>query len=186
MKRFVTACLTALLFVAFPPRLAHADDASRRAKVVELFEAMHLDQMMAQMMPMVLNQTRTMMQQQVGTSLPPEQQAKVDALQTKLFAVIEDEMSWPKLEPAMIDLYAETYTESEIDGILVFYRSPAGQAMLAKTPQLAARSVEMTQGRMQAVMPKVQKIVMDFLKENAPGASGEKGQGSSQALPPAR
>ncbi len=173
-----------MLLLAAPVRLAHADDSSRRAKVAELFQVMHLDQMRSQMMPMVLNQTRAMAEQQIGTSLTPDQKQKLANLQDRMFAVVQEEMSWPKLEPQMTDIYAETYTESEIDGILAFYRSPAGQAMLAKTPQLATRSMEITQNRMQAVMPQIQKIIADFVKENTPATSDGKGkQGSASEQP---
>lgn len=184
MKRLLVSCFAAVLLLAVPGRLAHADDASRRAKVAELFEVMHLDQMMSQMMPMVMNQARAMMEQQMGTSLTDDQKQKLAELQDRVSAVVQEQMSWPKLEPEMIDVYAETYTEPEIDGILAFYRSPAGQAMLAKTPQLATRSMAITQSRMQVVMPQIQKIIADFVKENTPAATGGKAHPSSTATQP--
>jgi hypothetical protein len=43
----------------------------------------------------------------------------------------------PKMIDALTTVYAQVYTEAELTGILDFYRSQAGQAMVAKAPQLA-------------------------------------------------
>ena len=34
--------------------------------------------------------------------------------------------------PDLVKLYSDAYSENELDGILAFYRTPAGRAMLAK------------------------------------------------------
>ena len=40
----------------------------------------------------------------------------------------------PDLMNAMASLYAKTFTAQEMRDVLTFYRSPSGQAMLAKLP----------------------------------------------------
>jgi len=45
--------------------------------------------------------------------------------------VIRREMSWEKLEPVYIKLYRETCTQGELDGMLAFYKSDAGKAVVA-------------------------------------------------------
>ena len=58
----------------------------------------------------------------------------------------------------MVTLYVSTYSEPEIDGILAFYKSPAGTAMLAKTPELATRSLAISQDRMKVLQPELQDL----------------------------
>jgi len=41
-------------------------------------------------------------------------------------------MSWEAMKPEFIKLYDDTYTEDEISGILLFYQSAPGQAMLTR------------------------------------------------------
>lgn len=42
----------------------------------------------------------------------------------------------PRLIDAQASLYASVYSLSELRGLVTFYRSPTGQAMIAKMPQL--------------------------------------------------
>jgi hypothetical protein len=60
---------------------------------------------------------------------------------------------FPDLQRAMARGYAENYSEQELTDILAFYKSPSGQAMIAKAPQLM-------QGVMASVlnmMPEIQR-----------------------------
>jgi hypothetical protein len=48
---------------------------------------------------------------------------------------------------------------TELDGILQFYRSPAGKAMLAKTPELAEKWMAISKKCMEELAPKIQELV---------------------------
>ena len=48
-----------------------------------------------------------------------------------------------------------------MDGIIAFYKSPAGEAMLAKTPAIMAKANELVQQQMATVMPEIQKLIKD-------------------------
>ena len=37
-----------------------------------------------------------------------------------------------KTKPALAKVYTDTYTEEEIDGILAFYKSPAGKVLASE------------------------------------------------------
>jgi hypothetical protein len=79
-----------------------------------------------------LNQTKSgAMQQMFGVTLTPEQTKESEELQGKLATILASALSWEKLKPIYVKLYADTYTEQEMDGIIAFYKSPAGEAMLA-------------------------------------------------------
>jgi hypothetical protein len=57
----------------------------------------------------------------------------------KLYALVATKYDWNKLEPAYEQIYVDLYTEQELDGILAFYKSPIGQALLSKRLRLPAR-----------------------------------------------
>jgi hypothetical protein len=150
--------------VAVP--VARADDASKTAKVQELFTTMHMDHMMDQMMDAIT----TSLRQSLGTipgadQMTVEQKKLTDDFLTKTLKVANDSVGWSALEPEYVKLYANIYSEEEIDGILAFYKSPAGQAMLAKTPQLTTGSMQIVQARMVDIQPKIKAMQEDFMKQ---------------------
>jgi hypothetical protein len=82
--------------------------------------------------------------------------------------VVDENYGWPVVEPAYVKLYLNTYTEAELDGILTFYKSPAGQAMLSKAPELAAGSMQIVHGHMNDFQPKMQALQELYIKAMAP------------------
>jgi hypothetical protein len=158
MKRLI--CL--VLFALCLPLTAHADDATKRAKVQEMLDLLHLDKLMAQMMDVAEQQASAITSHTVGKNLSPQQKSKVDAFQKQLFGYIESQLSWKALEPQYVDLYAQTFSEEDIDGMLAFYKSPAGVSMIAKTPELSMKSIALVQKKMLTLTPEIQKMVQDF------------------------
>ncbi len=95
---------------------------------------------------------------------PQEQAAEERAIQRAL-AVMHEQMTWEKLKPAYVDLYAATFSQEEIDGLNTFYASPAGQAYLAKMPLMIPRMMQLMQNQIQELMPKLEAIVRDTRSE---------------------
>lgn len=147
------------------PPCAHADEASRKVKTRELFVLMHLDQTMAQTMEMVMKQVGQMTQSMPGMDrLTPEQSKLMEEFQKQVETMITSEMGWKAIEPDFVDLYARNFTEEEIDGILAFYKSPVGQALVNKTPELTTQAGQITQARMVKLQPKINAMMEDFMK----------------------
>lgn len=114
----------------------------------------------------------SMQQALAGQPLTPRQQAVIDDMRKEMVALMKAEISWPIYEPMMIDIYRSSFSESEIQGMLQFYRSPAGEAVIRKMPMVMQASVQAVQGRMaplQAKMGDLQQRTLAKLKE----ASGE-------------
>ncbi|GGF53504.1 DUF2059 domain-containing protein [Alteromonas lipolytica] len=76
--------------------------------------------------------------------------------------LLRDEMSWEKLRDPMIDLYMAHYTEQELQDMLAFYQSETGQAMVRKMPEVIAASMQITQGMMGDIMPKIQAMTKQY------------------------
>ena len=164
--RFRFVLLSCALLAAFFP--AHADDASKTAKVHELFRLIKLDELSAQMMNQVMSQVNSgMMQQVIGVHLSVADQKKVDDFSGQVQLIVSNALSWKSLEPEYTKLYADAYTEQQLDDLLTFYRSPTGQAVVEKTPILLKESSAFAQQRMSAVTPDLQKLFKDFIAASA-------------------
>jgi len=150
-----------LLLLCTLPLAARADDASRHAKAQEMANLLHLDKLMAQVMDAMISQMNAM-SKQFGGETTPAQQAKLDAFQKKVFALIDTQLGWKSMQPVYVDLYAKAFTDEELDGILVFYKSAAGNAMIEKTPALTAQSQQIALQKMQALQPQLTQLLEDF------------------------
>jgi hypothetical protein len=96
-----------------------------------------------------------------GKTLNPAQQKIFDALPDKMMAVLKSEMSWEKLEPTFRQVYKETFTQSEVDAMVAFYKTPAGVAMIDKTPAMMAKVQDAMRPIIPQVMEKMDKVVKD-------------------------
>jgi uncharacterized protein len=67
---------------------------------------------------------------------------------------------------ALAKVYTDTYTEEEIDGILAFYKSPAGKAFIQKMPEVMQRSMPVMMQMMSDLQPQI-KTMMEGMKEKS-------------------
>jgi hypothetical protein len=100
------------------------------AKAHQLFTVMHMERT-KKLMTSIHAWEAQMLPQNTETPAQKNEQA---AFEAKLTAVVMGELSWQKLEPDFAKLYAANYTAEQLDGLIAFYGSPLGQAVLAKTP----------------------------------------------------
>jgi hypothetical protein len=162
MKRWI---LVLVMVMAVAPG-ARADEASKRAKVADLFVTMRMDRTMSQMMDLVMAQTRQMMQRMQGTEqMTPEQKKLVENFQKRVEVMVSESLGWKALQPEFVTLYANTFSEEEIDGLLTFYKSPVGQVLLDKTPELTTKGGEISQAKVAALQPKMNAMLEDFIKQ---------------------
>jgi hypothetical protein len=153
-----------LVLVLCLPLTARADEASRRVKVQELLTLLHMDTLMQQMMDAIQKQTADNARQICDETPTPQQQALLDDFEKKLFALVESRVGWKAIEPDIIDLYARNFTDEDLDGILAFYKSPAGVSMITKMPAMAAQAMQISQARVTALMPELKQMTEDFEK----------------------
>ena len=131
--------------VAFAFRTcAYADENTKAAKIEEL---MRLNQLNA-------------------AGLPAQSTAGASEMINRVVAQIEERMSWDKVKPEYTKVYADVFSEEEITGIVAFYKTPIGQAMLAKMPQLMSKSMEISQRRMADLMPEIQRQMQEVVQRS--------------------
>jgi hypothetical protein len=169
MKRWV---MLLVVVMAVSP-MARADEASKKAKVEELFATMHMDRMMSQITAAMLAQVKQMTATMPGADqMTAAQKKMVSEYQDKMAALVTANVGWRAMEPEYVTLYASTFSEEEIDGIIAFYKSPAGQALLTKTPELTKGSMALVQTRMVDLQPQMKAMVDEMVQQMSAGKTG--------------
>jgi hypothetical protein len=144
------------------PANAPASDKSIH-ELLELTDAHKLiDTMKGQVNAMVTAASQQAMQ---GKSITPERQAILDRMQTKMLGVLDDVLNWDTLEGIYLRTYRASFSEKEIDGIIAFYRTPAGKAMVKKLPLVMQNVMVEMQGLMKPMQARVQQIQQEAMQE---------------------
>lgn len=97
--------------------------------------------------------------------LSPGEQKIIDDTKNKMVGALKQEMKWENLEPYYIQIYQETFTQDEVNGIIAFYKTPAGQAAVKKMPVLAQKATLETQARMLRLIGRFEKIQKEALQK---------------------
>jgi hypothetical protein len=108
---------------------------------------------------------QSMLQANGGKAFTAEEQKAVDGMQTKMIDIMKDELSWDKMEPLYISVYQQSLTQEEIDGMLEFYKTPAGTAVIKKMPLIIQNTMVMMQQRMGPMLKKVQAAVQETAQQ---------------------
>jgi hypothetical protein len=114
----------------------------------------------------IMSQMDNLMQQAVvqaaaGRDIPDSVQKEVDRQRTEIIAMMKQVLDWQKLEPMYVRIYQKTFTQSELDGMLAFYKTPAGAAVITKMPSIMQNTMDEMQGMMGPVMEKIQRLQQD-------------------------
>lgn len=72
-------------------------------------------------------------------------------------------MTWEVMEPELVRIYVEALSESDIRAATEFYRSPAGQRMVARLPVITQRTMEMTSRLMAEHQNEFQAMLMEAM-----------------------
>ncbi|MBC7368537.1 MAG: DUF2059 domain-containing protein [Undibacterium sp.] len=117
-------------------------------QVDKMFDGMaaQMKQMATQMSPLPADAT-------------PDQRAAAEALQGKIMDLSMN--SAKAMITKMDQIYAEVYSESELNAIKAFFTSAAGQSMLAKQPQIMAKTMPLMQEMQRDLMPKMQQLIQE-------------------------
>jgi len=121
--------------------------------------------------PAMLDYAYAQMEQMVQANQTNPNDALSQQQQREMQQLFRSEMSWSQLEEPIIAVYAQVFSEDEMQSILDFYQSPAGQKLVKRQPELVQQSMQMMQTLMQGMMPKIQAIAEKHAKERAAQSS---------------
>ena len=108
---------------------------------------------------------RSMEASMQGQPLSPEQRRVIDATAASFVQVMREEMTWDKMRPLYVQIYQESFTQEEIDGLIAFYESPAGVAFVEKMPFVMQKSMSIMQSRLAPMMEKMKAAMKEAIAE---------------------
>ena len=118
----------------------------------------------------VMLEMENLMQQTIarvtkGQTVPAKVQKDIDKRRDDLVATMKELLDWKKLEPVYVRIYQKTFTQQEVDGMIAFYKTPAGQAVIGKMPGAMQSTIDEIQGLMGPAMEKLQQMQQDIAVE---------------------
>ena len=144
------------IFVLLPFPAVGAEKAELAKEIIELT---NVNKIMDQVKAQALQMQNNVMAQ---FDIPEDQKEKSMAFQKKLHDRIFEIMGFEKMEKEYIDLFTSVYTTEELEGIVVFYKSPTGRSMVEKQPIIIRKVMELTQGKMEILIPEIEKMSKEF------------------------
>ncbi|MDB6143398.1 MAG: hypothetical protein JWP80_2442 [Pseudomonas sp.] len=142
-----------------------ADPASHAASAETFLKLAHADKLGT---PVYMQVQQMFEQRFVETKAPESKKATLETYQAKANAALDSSIGWDKLKPDMVKLYTSNFTEAELKDLIAFYQSPLGKKVQAKMPELAQQSAQLTQGKLEAAVPVVNKLLADMTAELDP------------------
>jgi hypothetical protein len=161
--RPLLAAVAALLIAA----TVMAEDAKPgEESVKQLLEVMKVSRIVDNYVAQIDATVRSQMQQALSAAaLSPAQQKVIDTLGVKVMAVTQKQINWAQVEPQLIEAYRNTFTQREIDGMLDYYRSAAGQAELTKQPRVQQQGLQFMQQRLIALSPQITQLEKEAIAQ---------------------
>jgi len=148
------------------PGSGATSDMPGEASIKQLLETAQVHKLLDS----VMTQMDTMLQQTIrqvtqGRKVSPKIQKDIDQRQAEMVAMLKDMLDWKKLEPMYVRVYQKSFTQQEVDGMIAFYRTPAGQAVITKMPVVMQNTMNEMQEMMTPVIQKMQKMQQDVTAE---------------------
>ncbi len=160
---FVVAAL--FCFVASPIVFA-AENTPSEASIKQLLEVGRahklLDAMVAQMDAYM---KQAMQQATQGQRMTPQIQKDIERRQAEMMAAMKELIDWNKLEPMYVRIYQKSFTQGEIDGLIAFYKTSTGQALLTKMPVVMQNTMNELQQMMQPMMQRIGRMQQEVVAE---------------------
>lgn len=160
MKKMILVVLVLLLVL---PVVAAAGDAERR-QLAEQF--LNVNKVKDQVEMMYQKVEGIITSQIEAIEIPDEREKNLLAMQKIARDLLFEGLSWEGLKEEYIQLYTDSFSEEELQGIIDFSKSPLGQKMAEMSPILMQRSMEIGRQHAQQVMPLVQQAIQEYMKEN--------------------
>ena len=159
MKNLFTALLI-LVIISIP--VSYAQSSSYSQKIEKLLLMVHTDKTLDQ----VFHKMKDIQTQQLkNINLSQAQQGVMKDYYTKLYDLLGTELSWNKIKSFYIKLYADNFTEKDIDQLIKFYNSPVGKKYISKMPILLDKGMQLGQERVQKLVPQIQSMTRDMMEK---------------------
>ncbi|MGA7245012.1 MAG: DUF2059 domain-containing protein [Terracidiphilus sp.] len=175
-----------------PQTAMTADQQPTAEQLAKLFEVMRLRaqmQSMRQIVPsMVQQQIKSAMQQTesnlpAGTKLTPEQREGMEKVMSKYVGKAMDLYPADEMQTDMTAIYQRHLSREDVDGLIAFYSSAAGQHLLDAQPVIAQEYMPLV---MSKVTERSQAMMKEMMKEMSEFVPAKQAAVKPVAKPPAK
>jgi hypothetical protein len=102
-----------------------------------------------------------------GAPPTPQDKAVLADIHAQISALLEPEMGGKQLEEMFEQVYAQTYTQGQVDSLIAFYGTPIGQVFAEKQPEVSNQVLGMVQKRYGQIAMKMQMAVYGGMRKVA-------------------
>jgi uncharacterized protein len=99
---------------------------------------------------------------QNGKRLNHAQQEAYERGRERMVGVLNTRYNWDSVRDIYLRSYQAAFTQDELDGIIAFYRTPAGAALVTKMPLLQQSLMHEIQAWMKPMIKEIQKVGEDM------------------------
>jgi len=165
---------------AAPATTIPADQQPSADQLAKLFEVMRIKQQMQSMRTMVPGMVQQQIQSAMrqteeglpsGSKLTPEMREKMQAIMNKYVARAMDLYPADEMLTDMTSIYQKHLSRDDVEGLIAFYGSPAGQHLLDAQPVIAQEYMPLVMGK---VGQRSQAMTREMMKEMAEIAPANK------------
>lgn len=107
-------------------------------------------------------QMESMVPQLMPNEIPEEMREEFQRFMGKMTQMMEQEIGYTQMEPMLIEVYSAEFSEAEFAEMTRFYQSPAGAKLAQAGPMLQARLGQLMMPKMQALMPRIEALALEF------------------------
>jgi hypothetical protein len=164
MKTIRYAIVTSTLFLACaafandaPPSDASILELTTLSRSQEIFRSMK-----PQMDAMISSSVKEASQ---GQTITPERQAVLDRMREKMVAAYDEAYNGQVMQMVMLRVYQATYTQDDVDGLIAFYKTPAGQALISKSPLMMQNMMDEMRSMMRPMIQRIGQIKKEAEQE---------------------
>lgn len=144
------------------------DDSPTRDDILSLFNLMHVRDQVVTVMETIARQQRMIVHDNLKRQTPrisPKDLARLDRFTSDMLR----DMPVEAMLDDMIPVYQKHLTKSDVDALIAFYSSPAGQKLVREMPAMTLESMQAASPRLQEFMDKV----MEHAQALAAGRNGQ-------------
>lgn len=152
----IRAIALGTLLLCGPATAFAADPDARTRLALEVMEISQVSSAFEAIEPML----RQQMTDGLSSTLTCKSaQSTIEAVSNDFAAAFGEAIDVEKLKVDLAAVYAEMFDESELQAMIDFYRTPVGQKLVARTPELTQKIAVMTQSSMQDMFPRIDAIM---------------------------
>jgi len=141
------------------------------ASIKELLELTQQSRKVTDSVTAQINQLMNSAIEQVtkGEKLPPNAQNRVDQDKSEIAKMMHDILDYDKVLPMDVRIYQKSFTQAEVDGLVAFYKTPAGQALISKMPVVVENTFAEMRTMITPITQRIQQMQQSLMVEMQKG-----------------